>query len=89
MNDEEDSDRQLEDRFSHGFGMLKTVNDFQWTSSVREFGLAPHNAALMSEALAGLLVAKLNNTGHHAETCELLCDENSAIHDSLVDIGEA
>jgi hypothetical protein len=49
----------------------------------------PHNAALMSEALAGLLVAKLNNTGHHAETCELLCDENSAIHDSLVDIGEA
>ena len=43
--------------------------------------------ALMSLALAGLLVAKLNNTGHHAETCELLCDENSTIHSSLVDLG--
>ena len=28
----------------------------------------PHNAALMSEALAGLLVAKLNNTGHHCRS---------------------
>jgi len=46
----------------------------------------PHNAALMTEALAKLLVTKL--TGHHAEVCELLCDETSTIHDSLVDIGE-
>ena len=30
---------------------------------------------------------RLNNTGHHA-VCELLCDENSTIHESLVDIGE-
>jgi hypothetical protein len=48
----------------------------------------PHNAALMTEALAGALVTKLNNTGHHAEVCELLADESSTIHDSLVDIGE-
>jgi hypothetical protein len=46
----------------------------------------PHNAALMTEALAELLVTKLNDTGHHAEVCELLCDENSTIHYSLVDI---
>ena len=48
----------------------------------------PHNAALMTEALAELLVTKLHNTGHHAEVCKLLADENSTIHDSLVDIGE-
>jgi hypothetical protein len=48
----------------------------------------PHNAALMTEALAEALVTKLNNTGHHAEVCELLADETSTIHDSLVDIGE-
>jgi hypothetical protein len=48
----------------------------------------PHNAALMTEGLAQALVTKLNNTGHHAEVCELLCDENSTIHESLVDIGE-
>jgi hypothetical protein len=48
----------------------------------------PHNAALMSEALAEALVTKLNNTGHHAEVCELLCDENSTIHDNMVDLGE-
>ncbi len=48
----------------------------------------PHNAALMTEALAEALVTKLNNTGHHAEVCELLCDENSTIHTSLVDLGE-
>jgi hypothetical protein len=49
----------------------------------------PHNAALMTEGLANLLLTKPNSTGHHAELCELLCDENSTIHDSLVDIGEA
>jgi hypothetical protein len=48
----------------------------------------PHNAALMTEALAELLVTKLNNIGHHAEVCELLADETSTIHDSLVDMGE-
>jgi hypothetical protein len=48
----------------------------------------PHNAALMTEALAEALATKLNNTGHHAEVCELLADETSTIHDSLVDIGE-
>ena len=48
----------------------------------------PHNAACMTEGLANLLVTKLNSTGHHAEVCELLADENSTIHDSLVDIGE-
>jgi hypothetical protein len=48
----------------------------------------PHQAACMTEALANLLVAKLNNTGHHAEVCELLCDENSTIHDTMVSIGE-
>jgi hypothetical protein len=48
----------------------------------------PHQAALMTEALAELLVTKLNITGHHAEVCELLADETSTIHDSLVDIGE-
>jgi hypothetical protein len=41
----------------------------------------------MTEALAELLVTKL--TGHHAEVCELLADETSTIHDSLVDIGDA
>jgi hypothetical protein len=40
----------------------------------------------MTEALARLLITKL--TGHHAEVCELLADETSTIHDSLVDIGE-
>jgi hypothetical protein len=49
----------------------------------------PHQAACMSEAVANLLVAKLNNAGHHAEVCELLCDENSTIHDNLVSLGEA
>jgi hypothetical protein len=49
----------------------------------------PHNAALMTEALAGLLVTKLTNTGHHAEVCELFCDENSTVHDDLVGLGEA
>jgi hypothetical protein len=49
----------------------------------------PHQAALMSESLANLLVARLNNAGHRAELCELLCDENSTIHDSMVSIGEA
>jgi hypothetical protein len=49
----------------------------------------PHNAALMTEALAEILVTKLNITGHHAEVCELLADETSTIHDSLVDVGEA
>ena len=44
----------------------------------------PHNAALMTEALAELLIIKLNDTGHHAEVCELLADETSTIHDSLV-----
>jgi hypothetical protein len=43
----------------------------------------------MTQALAEALVTKLNNTGHHAEVCELLADETSTIHDSLVDIGEA
>ena len=47
----------------------------------------PHNAALMTKALAGLLVTKLNLNGHHAEVCELLADETSTIHDSLVEIG--
>jgi hypothetical protein len=46
----------------------------------------PHNAALMTEALAKLLITKL--TGQHAEVCELLCDENSTIRHSPVDIGE-
>ena len=41
----------------------------------------PHSAALMTEALAKLLVTKL--TCHHAEVCELLCNENSTIDDSL------
>ena len=49
----------------------------------------PHNAALMTEALAELLVTKLHNTGYHAEVCELLCDENSTILDCLVDISNA
>jgi hypothetical protein len=49
----------------------------------------PHNAALMTEALANLLVAKLNGTGHNAEACELLCDEHSTINSSLVDLGES
>jgi hypothetical protein len=49
----------------------------------------PHNAALMSEALAEILATKLNITGHHAEVCELLADETSTIHDSLVNIGDA
>ena len=49
----------------------------------------PHNAALMTQALAEALVTKLNNTGHHAEVCELLADETSTIHDSLVNIGDA
>jgi hypothetical protein len=48
----------------------------------------PHNAALMTGALAALLDTKLNLDGHHAEVCELLADESSTIHDSLVDIGE-
>ena len=48
----------------------------------------PHHATLMTEALAEALVTKLNNTGQHAEVCELLADETSTIHDSLVDIGE-
>jgi hypothetical protein len=48
----------------------------------------PHNAACMDEATAGLLVAKLNGTGQHAEICELLCDDNSVIHSSLVSLGE-
>jgi hypothetical protein len=48
----------------------------------------PHQAACMTETLANLLVAKLNNTGHHAEVCELLSDENSTIHDNMVDLGE-
>jgi hypothetical protein len=48
----------------------------------------PHNAASMVESLAELLVTKLTNTGYRAEVCELLCDENSTIHDSLVGIGE-
>ena len=43
----------------------------------------------MTEELANLLVTKLDSTGQHAELCELLCDENSTIHDSLVSIGEA
>jgi hypothetical protein len=42
----------------------------------------------MTEGLANLLVTKLNNTGHHAEVCELLSDENSTIHDSMVALGE-
>src|ERR1035438_1938094 len=58
-------------------------NDGQMQTSAK-----PHNATLMTEALANLLVTNLNNTGHHAEVCELLCDENSTIHHSLVDIGE-
>jgi hypothetical protein len=49
----------------------------------------PCNAAPMTEALANLLVTKLNNTGHHAEVCELLADKTSTIHDSLVCIGDA
>jgi hypothetical protein len=49
----------------------------------------PHNAALMSEWLAQALVTKLNDTGHHAEVCELLADETSTIHGSLVGIGDA
>jgi hypothetical protein len=49
----------------------------------------PHNAALMTEALADLLVTKLNLNGQHAEVCELLADESSTIHDSIVDIGDA
>ena len=49
----------------------------------------PHNAALLSEALAEALATKLNNTGHHGEVAELLAGETSTIHDSLVDIGDA
>lgn len=30
----------------------------------------PHNAALMTEALAELLITKSNHTGRHAEVCE-------------------
>jgi hypothetical protein len=48
----------------------------------------PPNAALMTEALAEILATKLNLKGQHAEVCELLADETSTIHDSLVDIGE-
>ena len=43
---------------------------------------------LMTEVLAELLITKLNITGCHAEVCELLADETSTIHDSLVGIGE-
>jgi hypothetical protein len=42
----------------------------------------------MTEICANLLVTKLNDTGHRAEMCELLCDENSTIHDNLVSLGE-
>jgi hypothetical protein len=49
----------------------------------------PHQAACMTEELANLLVAKLNSAGQHSEVCELLCDENSTIHDNLVSLGEA
>ena len=48
----------------------------------------PHNAACITDILANLLITKLNDTGNHAEVCELLCDENSTINDSLVDLGE-
>jgi hypothetical protein len=46
----------------------------------------PHNAALMTEALAALLVSKLKITGHHAEVCELFADETCTIHDSLASV---
>jgi hypothetical protein len=46
-----------------------------------QMSIKPHNAALMTEALAKLLVTKL--TGHHGEVCELLADETSTIHNSL------
>jgi hypothetical protein len=48
----------------------------------------PHQAACMSEDLANLLVVKLNSAGQHAEVCELLCDENSTVHDTMVSLGE-
>ena len=48
----------------------------------------PHNAALLTEVLAEALVIKLSST-HHCEVCELLCDENSTVHDNMVSIGEA
>ena len=48
----------------------------------------PDNAALMTESCANLLVTKLNNTGHRTEICELLCDENSTINSTLVELGE-
>jgi hypothetical protein len=49
----------------------------------------PHNAACLTEECANLLVIKLNNAGQHAELCELLCDENSTIHDNMISIGES
>ena len=48
----------------------------------------PHQAACMTEALANLLVAKLNSAAQHSEVCELLCDENSTVHDTMVSLGE-
>lgn len=47
----------------------------------------PHNAMLMTEALAEVLVTRLKSTGHKVEICELLADEMSTIHDSLEGIG--
>ena len=54
----------------------------------RKASSKPHNAACLTEALANLLMAKLNSAGQHAEVCELLCDENSTLHDTMVSLGE-
>ena len=45
-------------------------------------------AVPMTAELAERLATKLNSQGMQAEVCELFCDSETLVHDSLVDIGE-
>lgn len=45
-------------------------------------------ATPLTAELAERLAAKLSSTGLQAEVCELLCDPETLVYDSLVDIGE-
>lgn len=47
-----------------------------------------YDAVRMSQSLAEKLVAKLTLAGLHAEVCDVYCDAETVVKETMVDIGE-
>ena len=47
-----------------------------------------HEGIRMSQSLAEKLVTKLNLAGLHAEVCDVYCDADTVVKETMIEIGE-